>query len=572
MSQAIARFNRRLGKILARHRLVEDQAIDEAIQRSGEGGSVMRILIEEGQVAEDEFLGILAMETGVAPIDLGRLSMDENPYEELKEKIARSCKVLPVAHAAGVLTVAIADPHDILLLDEIRNMTRCQVQPVLACDFRIEEAIDRLYGDGRKEIEEVLEDYGHLDLELREGHDEVDEAIQELSFEGDESPVVKIVNHIIYQALRERASDIHVEPQERSIRVRYRSDGVLSEAQQPPAQLRASIVSRLKIMAGLDIAERRIPQDGKFQLRIEGRQVDFRVSTLPTVHGEKVVLRILDSSNLALNLESLGFEEKALRDIRSAISSSYGMLLVTGPTGSGKSTTLYSCVNEVLSPTENITTVEDPVEYQIEGVVQVPVNAKRGLTFSRALRSILRQDPDTVMIGEIRDLETAEIAVKAALTGHRVFSTLHTNDAPSTVTRMVDMGIDPFLVASSIQCIAAQRLCRRLCEDCKQDAGELPSERLVALGFTPEEAEGAQLFEPHGCARCQGGYRGRFALLETMPLDEAVRRVVVAGGSALEIRDVAMANGMQTLRRVGILNSLRGKTSLEEVLRVTQGD
>jgi len=325
-------------------------------------------------------------------------------------------------------------------------------------------------------------------------------------------------------------------------------------------------------MAGLDIAERRIPQDGKFQLRIEGRQVDFRVSTLPTVHGEKVVLRILDSSNLALNLESLGFEEKALEDIRAAISSSYGMLLVTGPTGSGKSTSLYSCVNEVLSPAENITTVEDPVEYQLDGVVQVPVNAKRGLTFTRALRSILRQDPDTVMIGEIRDLETAEIAVKAALTGHRVFSTLHTNDAPSTVTRMVDMGIDPFLVSSATQCIAAQRLCRRLCEDCKQDAGELPQERLVALGFTEEEASQAKLFEPGGCARCQGGYRGRFALLETMPMDEAVRRVVVSGGSALEIRDTALESGMLTLRRVGILNVLRGKTSLEEVLRVTQGD
>ena len=572
MSQAIVRFNRRLGKILSRHRLVEDQDIDEAIQKSGDDGSVMRILIEDGKVAEEEFLGILAMETGVAPIDLNRLSLDENPCEDFKERIARSCRVLPVSKASGVLTVAVSDPQDILLLDELRNLTRCQVQPVLACDFRIEEAIDRLYGDGSKEIEEVLEDYGNLDLELREGHDDSDEGVQELSFEGDESPVVKIVNHIIYQALRERASDIHVEPQERSIRVRYRCDGVLGEAQQPPAQLRASIVSRLKIMAGLDIAERRIPQDGKFQLRVEGRQVDFRVSTLPTVHGEKVVLRILDSSNLALNLETLGFEDKALSDIRNAISSSYGMMLVTGPTGSGKSTSLYSCVNEVLSPTENITTVEDPVEYQLDGVVQVPVNAKRGLTFSKALRSILRQDPDTVMIGEIRDLETAEIAVKAALTGHRVFSTLHTNDAPSTVTRMVDMGIDPFLVASATQCIAAQRLCRRLCEDCKQDAGELPAERLVALGFTPEEAAQASLYEPGGCSRCQGGYRGRFALLETMPMDEEVRRVVVGGGSAMEIRDTAMANGMLTLRRVGILNVLRGKTSLEEVLRVTQGD
>ena len=570
MSHAITRFNRRLGKILSRHRLVEDEAIDDAIQDAGEQGSVTRSLVESGALDEQQLLGVLALETGVTPIDLGRLRLEENPCEELREKTARSCRVLPVARSAGVLTIAIADPHDIVQIDEIRNVTRCHVQAVLACDFRIEEAIDRLYGDGRKEIEEVLDDYGDLELELRDSSDE-DDGIQELSFEGDESPVVKIVNHVIYKALRERASDIHIEPQERSLRIRYRCDGVLREVQPPPAKLRASITSRIKIMSGLDIAERRIPQDGKFQLRIDGRQVDFRVSTLPTVHGEKVVMRILDSSSLALSLDTLGFEEKALRDIRDAITSSYGMMLVTGPTGSGKSTTLYSCVNEVLSPDENITTVEDPVEYQIEGVTQVPVNVKRGLTFARALRSILRQDPDTVMIGEIRDLETAEIAIKAALTGHRVFSTLHTNDAASTVVRMVDMGIDPYLVASATQCIAAQRLSRRLCEDCKQEAGPLPAKRLEALGFLPEEAKEARLWEPVGCSRCQGGYRGRFALIETMPLDDEIRRAVVEGASALAIREIALQQGMVTLRRVGLLNALRGKTSLEEVLRVTQG-
>ncbi|MEC9476461.1 MAG: ATPase, T2SS/T4P/T4SS family [Planctomycetota bacterium] len=571
MSHVITRFNRRLGKVLSRHRLVEDEQIGDALERAGVQGSLTRVLVESGSIDECQLLGVLAIETGVAPIDLDRLQIDENPCEELKEKIARSCRVLPVVKSAGVLTVAIADPHDIVLLDEIRNVTRCQVQPVLACDFRIEEAIDRVYGDGRKEIEEVLDDYGDLELELRDTTEEEDD-IQELSFQGNESPVVKIVNHVIYQALRDRASDIHFEPQERALRIRYRCDGVLREVQQPPAKLRASIISRLKIMAGLDIAERRIPQDGKFQLRIEGRQVDFRVSTLPTVHGEKIVLRILDSGSLALSLETLGFEEKALNDIRDAISRSYGMLLVTGPTGSGKSTSLYSCVNEVLSEEQNITTVEDPVEYQIDGVVQVPVNAKRGLTFARALRSILRQDPDTVMIGEIRDLETAEIAIKASLTGHRVFSTLHTNDAPSTVTRLVDMGIDPFLVSSAIQCIAAQRLCRRLCEDCKCAVGSLPPRRLEALGFLPEEAEKATLWEATGCSRCQGGYRGRFALLETMKMDDEIRRAVVEGASALEIRDIALENGMVTLRRAGVLNALRGKTSLEEVLRVTQGD
>jgi type IV pilus assembly protein PilB len=380
-----------------------------------------------------------------------------------------------------------------------------------------------------------------------------------------------LVNLMILQAIREGASDIHVEPFEKHLRVRYRVDGACHESLSPPLKMHPAIVSRIKIMSEMDIAERRKPQDGKFQMKVQGRQVDFRVSILPMVHGEKVVIRILDTSSLALTLDALGFEEKALKDFRFSVTAPYGMILVTGPTGSGKSTTLYSAVKEVLNIEENITTVEDPVEYQLDGVNQVPVSEKRGLTFAAALRSILRQDPDTVMIGEIRDRETIEIAVKAALTGHLVFSTLHTNDAPSTVTRMVDMGVEPFLVGAATLLIAAQRLGRKLCTECKEKT-EFPLEKLLAEGMTAEQAKEATFFRPKGCGRCSGGYKGRFALLETMPFNDELRRVITEGGTSLDIKQKAISQGMQTLRAVGLANAMRGKTSLEEVLSITMAD
>ncbi|MFQ5653628.1 MAG: GspE/PulE family protein, partial [Planctomycetota bacterium] len=435
------------------------------------------------------------------------------------------------------------------------------------------QKISEIYDRGGKRMQELLDDIGDPELELQESRADREDSLEDLVVEGKEAPAVKLVNHIVYQGIRDKASDIHIEPMERNVRIRYRLDGVLKEAMKPPIRMHNSLVSRIKVMCGLDIAERRIPQDGKFQLRVEGRQIDFRVSTLPTIHGEKVVMRILDSSNLALSLEGLGFEEKALQDIRNAISLPYGMMLVTGPTGSGKSTTLYSSIREVMSVQENIVTVEDPIEYQINGVSQVPVNNKRGLSFAAALRSILRQDPDTIMIGEIRDLETAEIAIKAALTGHLVFSTLHTNDAPSTVTRLVDMGVDPFLVSSATQCIAAQRLARRLCSHCKKQMKKPPpKKRLLALGFVEEDLQELELYTPGGCNRCANGYRGRFALLETMPLNEEIRRLIVSGASAPEIKSAALKTGMVTLRRCGLMNVARGKTSLEEILRVTLSD
>jgi type IV pilus assembly protein PilB len=377
------------------------------------------------------------------------------------------------------------------------------------------------------------------DVSLTESDDDEDSNVldQNALAQDEDSPVVKFVNAMIYQAAKERASDIHVEAYERRVSVRFRSDGNLREVFSPPKKMHNAIASRLKIMAALDIAERRKPQDGKFQMRIDGRQIDFRVSVLPCIHGEKVVMRLLDGGNLSLSLDTLGFEEKALADFREAIAQPYGMILVTGPTGSGKSTTLYSAVREMLVGTDNFVTVEDPVEYQLEGVNQVQVSVKRGLTFAAALRSILRQDPDTILIGEIRDTETIDIAVKAALTGHLVLSTLHTNDAPSTVTRMADMGVDPFMVASSTLLVSAQRLCRKLCAACREPVETPPLERLKGLGFHDEDLQGdIQFYAPRGCPRCTLGFAGRFAILETLPMTEDIKRIVVKGGSAQDIK------------------------------------
>ncbi len=567
------KFNRRLGKILIQFNLVKEDALNDAMEKVTKDRSLCEVLIEDGAVPEGAILSALSRETSFPPIDVTKLETDESLLEVIPENLARYYGVIPVGKVGRTLTLAVSDPFDIVKFDDISMVTSCTIKPVLSTDYRIRQAIPGIYNATGKKIEEIIGGIqSDPELEIRESGTAEDE-MDDLDLEVGDSPVIKVVNHIIYNGIRDKASDIHIEPYEKTVKVRYRLDGVLKESVAPPAKMHNSIISRIKIMCGLDIAERRIPQDGKFQLRVEGRQVDFRVSTLPTVHGEKVVMRILDATNLALSLDSLGFEEKCLSDLRTAISVPYGMTLVTGPTGSGKSTTLYSCINEVMSPNENITTVEDPVEYQLEGVIQVPVNNKRGLTFAKALRSILRQDPDTVMIGEIRDLETVEIAIKAALTGHLVFSTLHTNDAPSTVTRMIDMGVDPFLVASATQCIAAQRLVRRICTECKRHVEEeVQPEHLLELGFKKNEIKDLELFEAVGCGRCTNGYKGRFAILETLPITEELRRCIIGGGSALEIRDVALSEGMISLRRSALLSAMHGKTSIEEVLRVTKED
>jgi len=378
---------------------------------------------------------------------------------------------------------------------------------------------------------------------------------------------------MLLRALKEKASDIHIEPGDKFVRIRFRVDGSLYEVMRPPLAILPPLISRLKILASLDIAERFTPQDGKFQIRFENRKIDFRLSVLPVVGGEKAVMRILDTGTMSLRLESLGYEPKALTDLQRAASAAYGMMLLTGPTGSGKSTTLYACVREIAKPDVNVVTVEDPVEYRMDGVNQVPVNPKRGLTFAGALRSILRQDPDIVLVGEIRDTETADIAIKAALTGHLVLSTLHTNDASTTITRLTDMGIDPFMVSSSLLCVGAQRLARRLCKYCRVRV-DVPAKELLSVGYLEEELEGMELYgpTPDGCPRCKNGYKGRFAILETLYLDSELKRMVVEGRSANELKEAAVRNGMLTLRRVALLNAMRGVSSLEEVLSVTLED
>ncbi|MGE0192019.1 MAG: GspE/PulE family protein [Planctomycetota bacterium] len=567
-------FSRRIVRILEETGAVELDVLLEASQVASKGErSVTQHLLDKEVIEEGELLGILADRLNVPPIDLDRVTPSDEAKEAVPAELARKTRCLPLSKIGDQLTVAVGNPFDVVHHDDLRIQTGCELRLALCLDHRIGPAIDRLYGGADSEkMAAFLADVDGISTDIPKVEQETEVVDVSSLGEGEEAPVVKIVNHIIYQAVKTKASDIHVEPFEKRVRVRYRIDGALLEGPEPPKTMQNAVISRLKIMAQLDIAERRKPQDGKFQVRAEGRTIDFRVSTLPTVHGEKVVMRILDSSNLALSLDTLGFEEKALKDFRDAIASPYGMILVTGPTGSGKTTTLYSAVKEIFDDESNFVTVEDPVEYQMDRINQVQVNPKGGLTFSAALRSILRQDPDVVMLGEIRDRETIDIAIKAALTGHLVLSTLHTNDAASTISRMVDMGVDPFMVASATLLVSAQRLIRRLCKHCKKPF-EAPEERLLQVGFTPEEiSEGVQLMQPKGCSRCSQGYAGRFALLETLPMTESIKRMVVAGRSAVDIRRQALENGMVSLRRAALNNAIRGNTSIEEVLRVTMGE
>jgi type IV pilus assembly protein PilB len=568
------RFDKRIARIVAEAGTVEAEALEELVETAiQDKTSLSAVLVKKGIIEENELLGLLSMRLRVPPINLPDCVLEPETVRCIPKEMATDNHVVPLSRVENVLTIAVSNPADVVTLDQVRNSTGCELRLVLSVEETIDKALNRFYNPGAAQLEAVMGEMDDTDVELTD-QDEANELdLEAMAKDEDESPVIKFVNLVVSNAIKDKVSDIHIEPFEKLVRVRFRADGVCYEAYKPPRSLLNSIVSRIKIMCGMDIAERRRPQDGKFQIKVEGRQVDFRVSVLPTVHGEKVVMRILDGGNLALALDTLGFEEKALTDFRQALSSSYGMMLVTGPTGSGKSTTLYSAVREILSDELNFVTVEDPVEYQVFGVNQVQVSEKRGLTFAAALRSILRQDPDVVMIGEIRDTETIEIAIKAALTGHLVLSTLHTNDAPSTVTRMIDMGVDPFMVASATLAVSAQRLARRLCKYCKAPMKDIPIERLTSIGFTEEEAKDAEIFRPVGCTRCMRGYSGRFALLETMPLNEDLKRMIIEGKSSLELKNAAiLEHGMITLRRCAILNVMRGHTSIEEALRVTMPD
>lgn len=529
------------------------------------------VLVKKGVASEAELVALIAKAANIPPIDLTKVNVNKEVLESVPEDVAREYCIFPVDRIGQIITVAVANPFDVLKLDDIRIITGCQLRLVVSTAEEIEKIRGKGYQKETESVDGILGSFDDGDVELKET--DLEEEGTDLSAISDEdSPIVKLVNKIILDGCNTGASDIHIEPFEKKVIIRFRKDGAMAEAMTLPKRMQNNITSRIKIMSKLDIAEKRKPQDGKFQMKIGSKAIDFRVSILPVVWGEKTVFRILDSSNLALDIKSLGFEPKCMEDYLWACAQPYGMILVTGPTGSGKSTTLYSAVKHIAAPDINLVTVEDPVEYQLEGINQVPVNVKAGLTFGAALRSILRQDPDVVLLGEIRDHETLEIAVKAALTGHQVLSTLHTNDAPSTITRMVDMGMDPFMVASSTLLICAQRLGRKLCANCKRRV-ELPKDTLLRLGFLESDFEQPmELYEPVGCPRCNGGYKGRFALLETMRMSEPIKRMVVEKAHVADIKAQALREGMMTLRRCGLMNALRGKTSLQEVEASTMAD
>jgi type IV pilus assembly protein PilB len=564
-------FDRRIRSLLERSGRMKADQIDQAVDiATREKAPLAQIVTEKNLMSERAFAALLAREANLPPLDLDLIEIDSQAVEILDRGLAESNIVLPLSKVGNYLTIAVANPFDVPLIDHLKIQTGCELRPVVVACAALKRAIIQHFRRDEQKMSELLGGGKDGDIEVK-SDDVLDEKI-DLSDAGEEdSKIVRAVNMILFQAAVDRVSDVHIEPFEKRTRVRFRKDGVLSEAHTLGKTSHNAIISRIKIMGALDIAEKRRPQDGKFQIRVNGRQIDLRLSILPTVHGEKAVLRLLDSSNLVLKLDDLGFEPTCLESMRKAIAAPYGMILVTGPTGSGKSTTLYSMVNELLADSDNFITVEDPVEYQIDGVNQVPVNVKRGLTFAAALRSILRQDPDVIMIGEIRDSETLDIAIKAALTGHLVLSTLHTNDAPSTVTRMIQMGVDPFLVASSVITVAAQRLARKLCQFCKKPV-DVPRERLIEVGMTPDEAATAKVFQANGCGKCSQGFRGRFALLEVLDISEPVKEIILAGGNELQLRKAGMGAGMTTLRRAGLANVRRGVTSIEEVLRVSASD
>ncbi|MBI2080228.1 MAG: type IV-A pilus assembly ATPase PilB, partial [candidate division NC10 bacterium] len=497
----------RLGDMLVKANLISEEQLKKALaQQESQGGRLGSNLVKLGFISEDDITSFLSKQYGVPSINLSHFEIDTAVIKLIPAEIAQKHMVVPINRTGTVLTVAMADPSNIFTIDDIKFMTGFKVEPVVAAESSIKSAINKYY-DSAGLVEAIVKDYDDRDVSaVAEGDDQLN--VAELEKATEDAPVVKLVNLILTDAIKKGASDIHVEPYEKSFRVRYRIDGVMYEVMQPPMKLRGAITSRLKIMSQLDIAERRLPQDGRIKIKMGPREMDFRVSTLPTIFGEKVVLRLLDKSNLQLDMARLGFEPKAQEDFEKAILAPYGMVLVTGPTGSGKTTTLYSALNRLNTNETNIMTAEDPVEYNLPGINQVQMKADIGLNFAAALRAFLRQDPDIIMVGEIRDYETAEIGIKAALTGHLVLSTLHTNDAPSTISRMLNMGVEPFLVAASTNLILAQRLCRKICSACREEV-QLPRGALVDIGFSAEEAKGIKTFKGKGCMACsETGYKG----------------------------------------------------------------
>lgn len=561
---------RTLMEILAERFPLTEEALTEARLESEKSGTpVEDVLVNQGAVPADAMLLAKANYLEMTPVTFDGFHPDSSLVEMLPRATWAQLKMLPLCRTGKLLTVAVADPFNIMGIEQLKTQIEYQIMPVIADTKDLMGALEGAAKDSSIALEDILKDIED-DSELEVGHDATSaDNLEEMLESAEDAPVVRIVNSILIEALRKHASDIHIEPMEKKIRLRYRVDGVLYENPSPPKGVQAAISSRIKIMSNLDIAERRIPQDGRFKIRALGKEVDIRVSYLPTVHGEKIVMRILDKTALAPSLEALGLDPKPFEDLQYAIGKPHGMLLVTGPTGSGKTTTLYSALQEVNTEDVNIITVEDPVEYQLAGINQVQTRAEVGLTFAAGLRSILRQDPDIVMVGEIRDGETASIAVQAALTGHLVLSTLHTNDAAGAIARMAYMGIEPFMLSSSLVMTQAQRLFRKLCPFCKQETA-LPAETLRLNHLKPEEFEDVTFFSAKGCPKCGGlGYKGRGALMEILLLDEEIKSLILKTAEANAIRQLAVEKGMATLRDVGLAKVRDGVTTIDEVLRVT---
>jgi len=561
----------RLGELLVRNKLIDEKQLAKALEEQKvSGGRLGASLTKLGFLKEEDLAAFLSRQYGVPSINLNEFEIDENVIKLIPAEVVQKYQLIPVNRAGSTLIVAMADPSNIFAIDDIKFMTGYNVEVVVTSEGSIRTAIDKYY-DQSASFDDVMGDLDDIDLEVIEDDDEVDSG--ELAKASEDAPVVKLVNLILTDAIKKKASDIHIEPYEKTFRVRYRIDGVLHEVMKPPMKLKNALTSRVKIMSEMDISERRLPQDGRIKIKLPGgKDMDYRVNCLPTLFGEKICLRLLDKSNLQLDMTKLGYEEQSLKWFKEQIHKPFGMVLVTGPTGSGKTVSLYSALGELNTPTENISTAEDPVEFNFAGINQVQMHEEIGLNFASALRAFLRQDPDIIMIGEIRDFETAEIGVKAALTGHLVLSTLHTNDAPSTINRLLNMGIEPFLVASAVNLITGQRLGRRICQECMVPE-DIPRETLIQAGIPEDQADETVSYKGEGCSKCNDtGYKGRVGYYQVMPMFEEIRELILAGANTAELKRESMRLGVKTMRQSALTKMVEKVTSFEEVLRCTIAD
>ena len=573
----IKSFAERIADALVEDGLLSAGQVEELLERQKkEGSRLVKLLVDKDKqyVSPDDLAVCMGRVLNVSPINLARVNILPEILELIPRDLAHNHRIVPVARLENKLFLAMADPLNVLAIDDVKRITKLEITALIASEKAIADKLQSIDSAKTGSMEDLIQDaqkQSDADADSIESIKESaeDVSLDQLAASGEEAPVIKLANLVVLQAIKDRASDIHLEPFEKVMRLRYRIDGVLIDATPPPKQMQLALASRFKIMSNLDIAERRLPQDGRMRVKVSGKDYDLRVSILPTVHGEKIVLRVLDKSNLSASLDKLGLDDGTFKQFKTAIDAPHGLILVTGPTGSGKTTTLYSALNELNNPTWNIITVEDPVEFQIPGINQVPTRKEIGLSFANALRSILRQDPDIIMIGEIRDTETAEIAIEAALTGHQVLSTMHCNDAPGAIVRLDDMGIAPFLISSSVILACAQRLMRRICSHCKEPV-TYPGKMFEDLTIDPKIFSGVQLFRGRGCERCKNsGYAGRLAIIEAMTITDEIRKMVIARSNTREIGKVAVNQGMHTLRMVALDRARDGSSTLEQVLVTT---